>query len=366
VKTLLVATNATPPGAEQAIRSGDLHRIDYLELSRSLPAAWVDDSIAGAGNPVINRLEGALRLDIRQALAVARLVRTRHYDTVFSMSERVAIPLAYLLPGKIRHVVWAQHPLSPSKQHLYKYARTQNRWHAILTLCHAEMRAMEASLRVPRARIQVLPYHVDTAFFDPALVPAASGDYILSVGYTQRDFPTLVRALRTLPGIPVHFYVGSNWVKGPSAIDPEALPDSITLHPYVHPRVLRERYAGARFAVVSTRRDSTQWTAGCTTVLQSQAMGKPVIATRSPGISEYVVDGETGLLVPPGDPAAMADAIKSLWTDPVRVAAMGRQARAWILETRSLERWLELVTDHLQPSYLVQPGAARLHAEEVR
>src|SRR5689334_10169015 len=71
-KTLLVANNATPPGAEQAIRSGQLHRINYLELSHLLPATWVDDSVAGSGNAAINRLEGTLRLDIRQALAVAR------------------------------------------------------------------------------------------------------------------------------------------------------------------------------------------------------------------------------------------------------------------------------------------------------
>jgi glycosyltransferase involved in cell wall biosynthesis len=41
-----------------------------------------------------------------------------------------------------------------------------------------------------------------------------------------------------------------------------------------------------------------------------------------------VVDGETGLLVPPRDPAALGDALTSLLADPSRRAAMGRAGRA--------------------------------------
>jgi starch synthase len=45
------------------------------------------------------------------------------------------------------------------------------------------------------------------------------------------------------------------------------------------------------------------------------------------GIPEVVGDGETGLLVPPGDPAALAVALNALIGDPARAAAMGRAGR---------------------------------------
>jgi len=49
-----------------------------------------------------------------------------------------------------------------------------------------------------------------------------------------------------------------------------------------------------------------------TSILDAMACGKPVVATNVGGIPEVVVDGGTGLLVPPRDPAAMADAIVKL------------------------------------------------------
>jgi len=63
-------------------------------------------------------------------------------------------------------------------------------------------------------------------------------------------------------------------------------------------------------------------------VLEAMASGKSVIATAHGGPLEIVVDGETGLLVPPRDPTALADAIEQLVRDPAlraRLAAAGRR-----------------------------------------
>jgi alpha-maltose-1-phosphate synthase len=61
--------------------------------------------------------------------------------------------------------------------------------------------------------------------------------------------------------------------------------------------------------------------------LEAMACGTAVVASRVGGIPEVVADGETGLLVPPGDPAALADAVNVLVRDQALAAAMGRRGR---------------------------------------
>jgi glycosyltransferase involved in cell wall biosynthesis len=57
------------------------------------------------------------------------------------------------------------------------------------------------------------------------------------------------------------------------------------------------------------------------------ALGRPVIATDVGGNAELVVDGETGILVPPGDTAAVTRAILELAGDPARAAELGAAGR---------------------------------------
>ena len=63
------------------------------------------------------------------------------------------------------------------------------------------------------------------------------------------------------------------------------------------------------------------------TVLEAMAAGKPVVATDIRGCREEVVDGVTGLLVPPGDPRSLAKAITALLVDPDRARKLGEEGR---------------------------------------
>ena len=62
-------------------------------------------------------------------------------------------------------------------------------------------------------------------------------------------------------------------------------------------------------------------------VLEPFAVGRPVIGARSGGIPEVIEDGESGLLVEPGDPEALASAIDQLLANPRETARMGARAR---------------------------------------
>ncbi|HYR68656.1 MAG TPA: glycosyltransferase, partial [Candidatus Dormibacteraeota bacterium] len=65
---------------------------------------------------------------------------------------------------------------------------------------------------------------------------------------------------------------------------------------------------------------------------EAMSSGIAVVSTRLPSIEELVVDGETGLLVPPEDPAALAEALERLLVDPVERRCLGRRARAAVVE----------------------------------
>jgi len=83
--------------------------------------------------------------------------------------------------------------------------------------------------------------------------------------------------------------------------------------------------------------------------LEAMACGTPVVASRVGGIPEVVVDGETGWLVPPGDPTALAEALRVALADPARARRMGeagrRRVEAHFSWDRIAERTLAVYRD---------------------
>jgi len=81
------------------------------------------------------------------------------------------------------------------------------------------------------------------------------------------------------------------------------------------------------------------WTEGMPiTVLEAMAHRRPVVATTVGGTPELVLDGETGLLVPPRDPEALAEALRSLVADPQRARRLGEAGYARVAERFTVER----------------------------
>jgi glycosyltransferase involved in cell wall biosynthesis len=79
------------------------------------------------------------------------------------------------------------------------------------------------------------------------------------------------------------------------------------------------------------------------TILEAMAARKAVVGTKVGGIPEAVVDGETGLLVPPGKPAELACAILALLRDPERARAMGEAGQRRVREEFPIERMVREV-----------------------
>ncbi|MDB5591784.1 glycosyltransferase family 4 protein [Enterovirga sp.] len=71
-------------------------------------------------------------------------------------------------------------------------------------------------------------------------------------------------------------------------------------------------------------------------LLEAQVMGCPVLAGRSGGVADAVRDGETGILVAPGDPSAFAEALGRCLRDPGELRRLGTRARSFVRRDRNL------------------------------
>ncbi len=76
-------------------------------------------------------------------------------------------------------------------------------------------------------------------------------------------------------------------------------------------------------------------------LLEAMAAGKPVIASGVGGIREVITHGESGLLVPPGDPETLARALIALFGDPARMSSVGFRAKNRVRECFSRESMVE-------------------------
>jgi Glycosyl transferases group 1 len=154
--------------------------------------------------------------------------------------------------------------------------------------------------------------------FDAAQRSAERGDYVFSGGGAGRDFATLVEAVR-----------GTAISTEMLTFRPEGIvgaPSNVRVSGPVPMSVFLERMAGA--VAVAVPLDSSESPHGQTTVAQALALGKPVVATRSVGVVDYVADGDEGYLVEAGDVAGLRAALLRLAGDEELRRRIADRARA--------------------------------------
>jgi glycosyltransferase involved in cell wall biosynthesis len=209
-------------------------------------------------------------------------------------------------------------------------------------------------------RVHVMPYPVPLEGFDPAWIEARHAR-------TSADLSVPVRVL----------FVGGDWVRkgGPELLEAWRLGrfaararltlvtdfplDADRLPPGVEARRGVRSYTPEWFAawrdadlfVMPTRGEAFGMV-----FQEAAAAGLPAVGTALNAIPEIVADGETGVLVPPGDVRALADAMEKLIASPERRREMGMAARRRIAEVASVERYAERLTGLLRS---VAAGGAR-------
>jgi hypothetical protein len=185
---------------------------------------------------------------------------------------------------------------------------------AYCVLTRWERERFAATWGVNPERVFVTPYCHTLSDADLA-APTSTRGGVFAGGNSLRDYGPLVAAAGELD-VPVT--LATKLLDGP-------LPANITAGPVPYERFF-ELLRNASVVVVPLA-DRNDRTAGQQTYLNAMALGKATIVTDSPGVREYVEDGKTGIVVPAGDPEALARALR--WVlDPANAEAVERMAAA--------------------------------------
>jgi glycosyltransferase involved in cell wall biosynthesis len=206
---------------------------------------------------------------------------------------------------------------------------------ADIVLCDTNAHALYFHERfgVPWGKLVVAPVGAEPEAFPPS--PAPEGPpHALFYGKLSplHGLATVLEAAR-MPGVPPVRLIGDgqlgDWLRDQLRRDP---PPGARWDPWVPYAQLGDEVASAAICLGVFGTSAKAARVVPNKVWQAMAAGRPVISADTPGIREAVTDGVSGLLVPPGDAAALADALRRLGADPALRARMGEAARATYLE----------------------------------
>ncbi|RIK29310.1 MAG: hypothetical protein DCC56_13220 [Anaerolineae bacterium] len=326
-------------------------RVDYVELQSLLNTKVIDYSEYDAtiAGHLFRRIEREIRSDVY--LTYISWLKSREYSTVFTWSERAGIPFAGLkrfFPSDLRFVTMFQ-CWSERQETLLSKLNLFSAMDSIIVHC-ASMKENLIRLNVPAGKIQVIHFSIDQNFFAPQPYVKQETDLIASVGETRsRNYNSLFQAAAGLPAkIEIAGY-GYWYAREKNDSIKSKIPNNVIAAKRLSYDELRNLYARASFVVLPL--EDLVYSAGATSTLEAGSMGRAVIAFRSKGITEYIVDGETGILVEPGNVAGLRDAISYLLANPAEAERLGANARRRINERFRLETYVQNIANVLQ-----QPG----------
>jgi glycosyltransferase involved in cell wall biosynthesis len=355
---------STPPPALlqvlPALRSGGVER-GTLEIAEAQIAAGFRAIVASAGGEMVPALEalGAKHITLpltakapyalwRNAGALAALVRAEGVALIHARSRapawsalmaarRAGLPFVTTYHGAYNEGFLGKRV----------YNSVMARGDRVIAISHFIADLIRARHGVEESRLRVIPRGVDPRRFDPALVsperlaalrsawglPEGRPIIMLPARVTRwKGQMVLVEAMAKLPGDALALLVGDATERPAFQAELQARITSLGLQERVRLVGHATDMPAALMLADVVVHASTDAEAFGRTVIEAQAMARPVIASDLGAPRETVAEGVTGWRTPPGDAAALADAIsKALALPPAERAALGARARAAVL-----------------------------------
>lgn len=213
---------------------------------------------------------------------------------------------------------------------------------------HRHLRAIAA----PGTHVHLMYHGIDFRRFAPMPRPAGPDvPLILAVGRLRdkKGFATLIAACAMLRDRDVRFRCeivgyGEEHARLDNMIRTADLADRVCLTGSMNHAALVDRYQAATLFAAPCRVSDDGDRDGIPNVLlEAMAMELPVVSTPVSGIPEVVHDGDTGIMVPPDDAEALADALARLLADPALRRSLGAAARRRVTAHFDNDRNLDTV-----------------------
>lgn len=208
---------------------------------------------------------------------------------------------------------------------------------AVVTVSEANVEYMERSFGIGRARMRLIPCGIDTEQFRPGGV-RIEPPHIVCVARLEpvKNHAMLLQACALLRGRGLDFrcvLIGDG--KSREAVAEErarlGLEDIVLMTGAADQDQVCRWWQGAAIAVLPSNSEGMP-----VSLMEAGACGLPIVATAVGGIPEMLAHGVSGLLIPPGDAAALASALEELLRDPAKRAAYGAAAREQALSRFSV------------------------------
>jgi glycosyltransferase involved in cell wall biosynthesis len=347
-----------------ALHSGGVER-GTVDMARALAeAGWVS-LVASSGGPLVREIERAGAIHLTLPLAsknpfvmranagrLAQAIRRHKVDIVHARSRAPAWSARAASRTTGAHFVTTFHNAYGARSWLKRrYNAVMATGELVIANSHFVAEHVTRVYGVPRERLRVVHRGVDVSRFDPDSVRAdrivrLAKEWRLPDGAPAVMLPgrlsrwkghaVLIEAMKILGRPQVHALI----VGGGSGRYRARLQEAVSrAGPDVSFRLLDEcRDMPAAYMLADVVVSASVEPEGFgRTVVEAQAMGRPVIATSHGGAVETVLPGETGWLVPPNDAPALAEAIgRALALDPDSRRAMAARAVAHVRENFSI------------------------------
>jgi glycosyltransferase involved in cell wall biosynthesis len=340
VRLLLVVATMRHGGAERivvqlaadAVRRGDAVRV----VSAGGP--WVEQlQAAGVGHDVVSLDRRATSATLLAAGQLAAVVRRFRPEVVHAQNVRATMAAAVALarPGRRPALVTTLHGLAPADY--ATAARLLRVAGAEVVACAPAVGRSLLAAGFPAGRLEVITNGVAVEPASEAELAAArrrfavgSRPLVVGIGrlVAQKAWPTLIEAARQLQDVDV-LVAGDGSLR--ADLEAAAARSGNRVR-FVGPVERPAALIGLACCVVST----AVWEGLPLALLEALTLGAPVVATAVDGVAD-VVPGHAALLVPPGDPAAVAAGVTRVLTEPGLAERLSRAARSaspsWALDT---------------------------------
>jgi glycosyltransferase involved in cell wall biosynthesis len=220
---------------------------------------------------------------------------------------------------KTKHIVIDQAALS-ANTFFYPILPIIMRWVSKI-ICYTSAQANWWKSRLGSNKAVFIPYAIEERV---DMQGTDEKEYIFSGGASSRDYATLIKAAKK---IKMHFIVIAvkDSVTRKNSLEGISIPQNVSVYPMIPREKFLKLIRESKIVVIPL--EKTIRAGGQSVLLEAFAAGKPVIASRTAGMEDYIEDGKTGILVPYNNPKELEKAICLLNQNENLRKNLGKNAR---------------------------------------